>query len=124
MSTSDAVRSDLRLSIGAWVERPDLAEETVATAIADRLAFEGKNPEGARMMLKKARSGEKAALLYLKGLLLPPPASPLRMPTQQLVRNGSPAAAAVQERHPSRTKITREAPFSMNHSSTLSSRMR
>lgn len=71
---------------GMLVGRPDLSDEAVLTAIAERLTFEGRDPAHAPGVLKAAIANKPLALALLRKLVLPPPQSALVMPTQAILR--------------------------------------
>ena len=80
-------KSDARVrTSGMLVGRPDLSDEAVLGAIAERLAFEGRDPAHAPGVLKAAIANKPLALALLRKLVLPPPQSALVMPIQAILR--------------------------------------
>jgi hypothetical protein len=74
---------------GMLVNRPDLSEEAVLAAIAERLVFEGRDPAYAAGVLKAALGGKPLALKLLRKLVVPAPQSALTMPIQAILRDRS-----------------------------------
>lgn len=72
--------------VGALVGRPDLSEEDVLAAIAERLAFDGRTGPEPQVVIEAARLGKRKALAFLRKLVLPPPRSRLEMPVQPILR--------------------------------------
>ena len=68
------------------LRRPDLSDDVIVAAIAERLAFEDRDPRMALSVLKSAVSGRPAARALLRRLVLPAPQSALQMPVQQILR--------------------------------------
>lgn len=87
---SDAARPPERLfdarPAGMLVDRPDLSEEDLLTAIAERLVFEGRTGPEPQVVIEAARLGKRKALAFLRKLLLPPPRAPLSMPVRPILR--------------------------------------
>ena len=79
---------------GMLVGRPGLSDGAVLAAIAERLAFEGRDPAHAPGVLKAALAGKPLALTLLRKLVLPPPQSALTMPVQQILREPKPQQAS------------------------------
>lgn len=75
---------------GMLLRRPDLSDEAVIAAIAERLAFEGRDPRMAASALRYAMDGRPAARALLRRLVLPAPQSALAMPTQSILRDKAP----------------------------------
>jgi hypothetical protein len=73
-------------SAGMLVRRPDLGNDEVLAAIAERLRFEGREPQHAAGVLKAALEGRPVALAFLRRLVLPSPRVPLSMPIQAILR--------------------------------------
>ncbi len=71
---------------GMLVDRPDLTEEDLLTAIAERLAFDGRTGPEPQVVIEAARLGKRKALAFLRKLLLPPPRAPLTMPVRPILR--------------------------------------
>lgn len=71
---------------GMLVDRPDLTDEDLLTAIAERLAFEGRTGPEPQVVIEAARLGKRKALAFLRKLLLPPPRAPLSMPVRPILR--------------------------------------
>ncbi len=71
---------------GMLVDRPDLTEEDLLTAIAERLVFEGRTGPEPQVVIEAARLGKRKALAFLRKLLLPPPRAPLSMPMRPILR--------------------------------------
>ncbi|WP_182083958.1 hypothetical protein [Aureimonas sp. ME7] len=79
---------------GMLVDRPDLSEEDLLLAIAERLVFEGRTGPDPQVVIEAARLGKRKALAFLRKLLLPPPRAPLTMPVRPILREhegGDPA---------------------------------
>ena len=74
---------------GMLLGRPDLSDEAVLAAIAERLVFEGRDPSHAPGVLKAAIAGKPLALAMLRKLVLPAPQSALVMPIQSILRERS-----------------------------------
>ena len=74
---------------GALLGRPDLSDEALLAAIAERLVFEGRDPSHAPGVLKAAIAGKPLALAMLRKLVLPAPQSALVMPIQSILRERS-----------------------------------
>lgn len=72
--------------VGAIVGRPDLSDEDVLAAIAERLAFDGRTGPEPQVVIEAARLGKRKALTFLRKLVLPPPRSRLEMPVQPILR--------------------------------------
>lgn len=72
--------------VGDLVGRPDLSEETVLKAIAERLAFDGRTGPEPQVVIEAARLGKRKALAFLRKLVLPPPRGSLAMPVQPILR--------------------------------------
>jgi hypothetical protein len=72
--------------VGHLVGRPDLSEETVLKAIAERLAFDGRTGPEPQVVIEAARLGKRKALAFLRKLVLPPPRGSLTMPVQPILR--------------------------------------
>ena len=87
-----SVRPKPSVSAGTLVNRPDLSEKAVIAAIAERLAFEGRDPAYAAGVLRAAFGGKPLALKLMRKLVLPPPQSALTMPVQAILRDRSPSA--------------------------------
>ena len=79
---------------GMLVGRPGLSDGAVLAAIAERLAFEGRDPAHAPGVLKAALAGKPLALTLLRKLVLPPPQSALTMPVQQILREPKPQGSS------------------------------
>ncbi|MCW4115939.1 hypothetical protein NPA31_013315 [Aurantimonas sp. MSK8Z-1] len=77
---------------GMLVGRPELDDEAVLAALADRLAFDRRNPADAQAVLRLARAGNGAARAMLRRLVLPAPKSRLAMPQQVVRRDAEPRA--------------------------------
>jgi hypothetical protein len=71
---------------GMLVDRPDLTEEDLLNAIAERLVFEGRTGPEPQVVIEAARLGKRKALAFLRKLLLPPPRAPLSMPVRPILR--------------------------------------
>lgn len=71
---------------GMLMRRPDLSDEAILAAIAERLRFEGRDPAHAAGVLKAALAGRKVAVAFLRKLVLPAPQAALQMPIQPLLR--------------------------------------
>ncbi|WP_136625110.1 hypothetical protein [Aureimonas flava] len=71
---------------GMLVDRPDLSEDDLLAAIAERLVFEGRTGPEPQVVIEAARLGKRKALAFLRKLLLPPPRSPLSMPVRPILR--------------------------------------
>lgn len=76
---------------GALVGRPDLSDEMVLTAIAERMSFEGRDAAKASAVLAAALAGRPVACAFMRRLVLPPPQSQLQMPIQSILREPRPA---------------------------------
>ena len=72
--------------VGHLVGRPDLSEETVLKAIAERLAFDGRTGPEPAVVIEAARLGKRKALAFLRKLVLPPRRAELVMPVQPILR--------------------------------------
>lgn len=72
--------------VGYLVGRPDLSEEEVLSAIAERLAFDGRTGPEPQVVIEAARLGKRKALAFLRKLVLPQPRSPLAMPVRPILR--------------------------------------
>jgi hypothetical protein len=79
---------------GMLVGRPGLSDGAVLAAIAERLAFEGRDPAHAPGVLKAALAGKPLALALLRKLVLPPPQAALSMPIQEILRASRPRRAS------------------------------
>lgn len=75
------------LPAGELVGRPDLSEQQVLAAIAERLAFEGRHGPEPAVVLLAARIGKRKALAFLRKLVLPPRTATLEMPEQPILRS-------------------------------------
>lgn len=71
---------------GAMLGRPDLSLDTIVTAAAERLAFEGRDPVKAETIVRAALAGRPAAKAFLRKVILPAPRAALPMPVQSIVR--------------------------------------
>ena len=78
---------------GTLVGRPDLGNDEMLVAIAERLRFEGREVSQAAGVLKAALDGRPVALALLRRLVLPAPRSALSMPIQAILRE-TPATLA------------------------------
>lgn len=76
------------VTAGMMLRRPDLSDEAVIAAIAERLRFEDRDPHMAAAVLKWALAGRPAAKALLRRLVLPAPQSPLQMPVQAILGKG------------------------------------
>ncbi|MBC8130680.1 MAG: hypothetical protein H7Y08_10220 [Rhizobiaceae bacterium] len=74
------------MTAGKLVRRPDLSDADVLAAIAERLAFEGRDPAHAPGVLKAGLEGRHVAKAFLRKLVLPAPRSNLQMPIQSILR--------------------------------------
>lgn len=72
-------------SAGEIVGRPDLSDEAVLAAVAERLGFENRDPKQARVVLDAALAGKQIAVNFLRSLALPMPEASLAMPEQPLL---------------------------------------
>ncbi len=72
--------------VGFLVNRPDLSEEEVLAAIAERLAFDGRTGPEPQVVIEAARLGKRKALAFLRKLVLPPPRVPLAMPVVPILK--------------------------------------
>lgn len=79
---------------GLLVGRPDLSDETILQAIAERMTFEGRDASKARAVLDAALAGRPVACAFMRRLVLPPPQSSLQMPIQSILREPAPAGDA------------------------------
>lgn len=77
---------------GLLVGRPDLSDDMVLAAIAERMSFEGRDASKAKAVLDAALAGRPVACVFMRRLVLPPPQSSLQMPIQSILRE--PAAVA------------------------------
>ncbi|WP_246160083.1 hypothetical protein [Aureimonas fodinaquatilis] len=75
------------LPAGELVGRPDLTEQQVLQAIAERLAFEGRHGPEPAVVLLAARIGKRKALAFLRKLVLPPRVATLEMPERPIMRS-------------------------------------
>lgn len=71
---------------GMLVGRPDLTEDDLIAAIAERLAFDGRHGPEPHVVIEAARLGKRKALAFLRKLVLPPPRSQLSMPVRPILR--------------------------------------
>ena len=85
-NTTDADRFFDSRPVGYLVGRPDLSEEEVLAAIAERLAFDGRTGPEPQVVIEAARLGKRKALAFLRKLVLPPPRAPLAMPVRPILR--------------------------------------
>ena len=76
-----------KVPAGVLVGRPDLSEDEVRRAIAERLAFEGRSGPEPDVVLLAARIGKRKALAFLRKLVLPPPQGSLDMPERPILRS-------------------------------------
>ncbi|WP_224002662.1 hypothetical protein [Aureimonas sp. SA4125] len=91
LSADDAITALPRTTVspstpGMLVGRPDLGSKAMVEAIAERLRFEGRNPEHAPGVLKAALDGRRVAVAFMRRLVLPAPRVPLTMPIQAILR--------------------------------------
>lgn len=75
---------------GEIVGRRDLSDEIILKAVADRLAFEGRDARQAQIVLNAALAGKQIAVNFVRSLALPMPAAPLEMPIQALLDDKPP----------------------------------
>jgi hypothetical protein len=71
---------------GIMVNRPDLSDDAVLQSIAERNAMNGRHDLDPASVLSAALSGDADARGIVDGLVLPPPAAPLSMHPQPLLR--------------------------------------
>ncbi|KQT64104.1 hypothetical protein ASG54_00870 [Aureimonas sp. Leaf460] len=81
-----AVPAGTATTPGLLVGRPDLSDEAVLQAIAERMSFEGRDASKAKAVLDAALAGRPVACAFLRRLVLPPPQSSLQMPIQSILR--------------------------------------
>lgn len=79
-------------SAGEIVGRRDLADDAVLRAVAERLAFERRDPRQAKVVLDAALAGKQIAVNFVRSLALPMPSAPLEMPVQPLLADKPPRA--------------------------------
>ena len=79
---------------GMLIARPDLSDEAVVAAIAERMTFEGRDASKAGVILKAALAGRPVAAAFVRRLVLPAPKSPLSMPIQSILRNPAEASSS------------------------------
>ncbi|GGE17188.1 hypothetical protein GCM10011390_40370 [Aureimonas endophytica] len=72
-------------SAGEIVGRRDLSDDVMLKAVAERLAFERRDPRQARTVLNAALAGKHIAVNFVRSLALPMPSAPLDMPIQALL---------------------------------------
>lgn len=83
--------SPVHETAGGIVGRQDLSDDAILKAVAERLAFEGRDPKQARIVLDAALQGKKIAVNFVRSLALPMPSAPLDMPIQALLADQPPA---------------------------------
>lgn len=72
-------------SAGEILGRRDLSDEAILAAVAERLAFEKRDPSQAKVVLSAALQGKQIAVNFVRSLALPMPQAPLEMPIQPLL---------------------------------------
>jgi hypothetical protein len=77
-------------SAGEIVGRRDLSDDAVLRAVAERLAFERRDPAQAKVVLDAALAGKAIAVNFVRSLALPMPSAPLEMPVQPLLAERPP----------------------------------
>lgn len=85
-------------SAGEIVGRRDLSDDVVLKAVAERLAFERRDPRQAKIVLDAALAGRHIAVEFVRSLVLPMPSAPLDMPIQALLDEKPPAGPATKRR--------------------------